>query len=556
MTSAPVRGDGDAERPNRALRLLIYLMHQDVQEFTDALKRDESTGALAYQSMLTLPLAGAPDVDGEFYYLEPTRRTPAWVGFVRPLVNDSLDSVESASNSALLLLRTSDRIFALTFGYGRSLLDLSKIEYQFGLRVALNRIDPSQLRSLDTKTFQDMVVSTSTQVSQATELPTFGVDISTDILRGVTGKPRDTTVTSQMSGADALVMNVKLLARELPGLCADLLDAFGEQHYKTDFGWIDQLSLVRRPQLIAQLNDQLVQELVSGQTAATHMAMPEVISWEDIDSFTIDGAPGQEYDDLDLNAYLADLGAARSRITLSRLESRRVGVRYGRTGDVDRLWSLHKCLVSEQRVDGLLHVLIEGRWFEVADSLVTEVDQFTAALPPATAALIPAKAGEHEAVYNERLAKSSPGHLLKLDAQIKRPGGAASGIELCDVLSDRGELIHVKRKSRSATLSHLFSQGSVSATTFLRDGTYRDQIRAHIEETLPANEQSRWLSLVPPSGSTVSQGRYTVTYAVVANSTKPGADWLPFFSKLNLMQHGRLLGGMGFGVALDRIPVQ
>ncbi|MCV7041346.1 TIGR04141 family sporadically distributed protein, partial [Mycolicibacterium moriokaense] len=57
---------------------------------------------------------------------------PAWVGFVQPLLTDQLSDIRSASTSALLLLRTSDRIFALTFGYGRSLLDLSKIEYQFG----------------------------------------------------------------------------------------------------------------------------------------------------------------------------------------------------------------------------------------------------------------------------------------------------------------------------------------------------------------------------------------------------------------------------------------
>jgi len=34
---------------------------------------------------------------------------------------------------------------------------------------------------------------------------------------------------------------------------------------------------------------------------------------------------------------------------------------------------------------------------------------------------------------------ASPQHLLKLDARIKRPGGASSGIEFCDVLSDQGD---------------------------------------------------------------------------------------------------------------------
>lgn len=46
-------------------------------------------------------------------------------------------------------------------------------------------------------------------------------------------------------------------------------------------------------------------------------------------------------------------------------------------------------------------------------------------------------------------------------------GWASSGIEFCDVLSDEGELIHVKKKSRSAALSHLFAEGAASASTFL-----------------------------------------------------------------------------------------
>jgi hypothetical protein len=30
-----------------------------------------------------------------------------------------------------------------------------------------------------------------------------------------------------------------------------------------------------------------------------------------------------------------------------------------------------------------------------------------------------------------------------------------------------------------------------------------------------------------------------VTYVFIANSARTGADWLPFFSKINLMQRGR-----------------
>lgn len=47
-----------------------------------------------------------------------------------------------------------------------------------------------------------------------------------------------------------------------------------------------------------------------------------------------------------------------------------------------------------------------------------------------------------------------------------------------------------------------------------------------------------------------------MTFVVIANSTKAGNDWLPFFSKLNLMQHGRQLQNLGFGVRLSRVQLK
>jgi len=531
----------------KARRLTFYLLREVVSDFEDALDQDKIS--------VPVDVASSTGVDGRFYYIKPRQSVPAWVGFVQPVLAEDLSGIRVASASALLLLRTSGRIFALTFGYGRSMLDLSRIEYQFGLRVALNRIDPRQIRSLDTKTFEDLVVSTNTQASKSAELPTFGVDVSRDILRAVTGEPRDQTISKRIAGADSLVMGVTATVSELPAICDDLLSAFMADDYKTDFGWIDQLALVRDSASVRALNDLLVEQLRTGTTGSTHMAMPETIDWEDIDGFKIGGTRSHVYDDLDLDDYLGRIGDERVSITLENLKARFVFIRFGRSGNFDKRWSLYQCLVTEQRLNDRLHVLIEGRWFAVSTTLVEEVDTFAAGLPDARIHLPPAHTGEVEADYNARLALSSPEHLLKLDARIKRPGGASSGIEFCDVLSDEGDLIHVKRKSRSATLSHLFAQGSVSASTFINDGVFRTEVRQLIEGEVPRESLGVWMQLVPSAEEAVDRSRYRVTFAVIANSTREGRDWLPFFSKLNLMQQGRQLTTMGFTIAVARIPI-
>ena len=531
----------------RSHRLTFYLLRSDVVDFDDAL----DPGA----SSVPVPIDPSTGIEGCFHYVEPQLSVPEWVGFVQPLLAVPIDGVQRSSTAALLLIKTSGRIFALTFGYGRSLIDLSKIEYQFGLRVALNLIDSRQIRSLDTKTFEDLVVSTSTQASKSAELPTFGIDVSRDILRAVTGEPRDAKLAKRLAGADSLVMTVKAEVSDIPAICDGLLAAFAAEDYKADFGWIDHLSFVLDKDTVEDLNDLLVRQLRAGNSGSSHLAMPEPIDWEDIDGFKVSGTRKHIYEDLDLDDYLARLDEDRASITLDNLKRRHVSVRFGRSGNFDKRWSLYQCIVSEQRLGDQLHVLIEGRWFAVSSTLVEEVDAFAETLDDSRVELPAARLGEAEADYNARVVESAPERFLKMDARIRKAGGASSGIEFCDIFSDGGDLIHVKRKSRSATLSHLFSQGSVSAATFVGDGVFRNGVRELIDEQVLEGSRNRWLDLVPSADGKVDKSRYRVTYVVIANSGRDGYDWLPFFSKLNLMQQGRRLGAMGFSLAVMRVPI-
>jgi len=525
-------------------RLTIYLL-RDVATPGDAIAADKSPKQAA--------LDPASGLAGEFFYAPRAAVQPSWVGFVQPVVASPLAGLTSASASGLLVLKVADEFFAFTFGYGRSFLNPAKIEHQFGLRVALNRIDASQIRSLDTKTFEDMVVTKNVQTSKSAELPNFGVDVSRDILRAVTGQPRDQSITKRLSGSDALVLSANVKPADLGTLCTDLLAAFHESTYKIDFEWIDQLSLVDDDATISALDALLQAQLTAGDTSQTHMAIPESIDWEDIDVFKIGGTLRTTYEDLDLDDYLGNLGSKKTEITIDRLKSRQVSVRFTRSTEFDARWNVYQCLITEQRHGGQLYVLIEGRWFAVSDSIVADVDAFANSLPRSPLHLVNSTKGEKEGDYNKRLVSTDPDELLLLDAHIKRPGGAASGIELCDVLASSGEFIHVKRKSRSSTLSHLFAQGAVSASTFNGDGVFRDEIRNLIATTVPIAKQPHWLGLVPANGSQVDKAKYSVSFVVIANSTKTGSDWLPFFSKLNLMQHGKQLRDLGFTVSITRV---
>jgi uncharacterized protein (TIGR04141 family) len=527
-------------------RLTIFLL-RDIADLGDALTDDMA------KTLEVSDLTQASGLTGRFYSKKSFSRKPGWATYLDPVVDGGVQGLQSSSASGLLLLQVDGRTFALTFGYGRSFLDQARIERRFGLKVALNLIDERQIRSLDTKKFDEMVVSTNTQTSRTTELPTFGVDILRDILRAVTGKAPESTGYKSLSGADALVLGVDKPITDLPAMLRDLHAHYTATKYQAAFGWVDHLSEVKDPALVNALDELLVTQLKASDTGATHMAMPENLDWADIEYFLIVPTRKKTYDELDLDDYLAQTATDAANLTVALLKSRKVSVKFLRNPDADSRWSVYQCLVSEQRLNGLLYALIEGRWFAIADSLVNQVDTAIAAIPSASVMLPAGFPGESEGDYNARAAAASA-DLALLDKKLIAPEGSTTRIEFCDLLSTDGSLVHVKRKSRSSTLSHLFAQGHVSAEALV-DGTLRDRVRAAIQKAAGTADATGWLDLVPPSSSPPDRDKVTVTYAVIANSKATGVEWLPFFSRLTLMQTVRDLNRLGFTkVALVRVP--
>lgn len=531
-------------------RLTVYLLDESVQDYETAVEQ-ASQGDL-------LELPSKSGIEGAVAFRAAAPRTPEWMSlFAGALSEDQIPELLTAGASGILLLRASGRIFALTFGYGRSMLNLQRIEFQFGLRVVLNGVDHRHLKSLDRKTFDDMVVATSTQVSRTAEVPAFGIDTSSDILKAVTGKPRDDKFGTTISGSDSLVLSVDASLTDLPKLCEQLLHLFESSEYRAEFGWVDHLSEVRDAALKSSLNEMVVSAIKRGETSSTHFAAPEVLNWNEIEAFRLGGSRTTEYEDLDLDRYLAALGSQAEELTVERLKERRVQVKYSRIDEWYPKWPIFNCLVSEQRVGDRLFALIEGRWFSIAASLVEEIDGFLTGVETAELQFPTQLVDEVEGAYNQRVAQQSAGGYLLLDARTLRARGARSGIEFCDLLSSGRNLVHVKRKTRSATLSHLFSQGFVSFSTFLQDQTYRESLRAYIEGSpLPEIEKERWLGIIPGPTDALNASDYTVSYVILANTSLTRHDWLPFFSKLNFMQHAKQLKMMGAKVTLDRVDVE
>src|SRR5207253_946437 len=105
------------------------------------------------------------------------------------------------------------------------------------------------------------------------------------------------------------------------------------------------------------------------------------------------------------------------------------------------------------------YVLSAGDWFRVEKTYAANIKKKLQKYV-AKDVLPEAMRDEEEGKYNARVAPLIGAALL--DRKILKAEEAKSGIESCDLFLKDGNFVHVKRKTRSSTLSHLFSQGLVA----------------------------------------------------------------------------------------------
>jgi uncharacterized protein (TIGR04141 family) len=315
---------------------------------------------------------------------------PRWSRYLEPSVPDGLAGLQSASASAALLIEAAGRLFAVTFGQGRHLLDPEAFEQDFGLRVVLNTVAPDQLKSVDARTIEETTLHTRRDVSRDSSFSAFGLDVSRDMLRAVTGTPKDDSLAHRLTGADALGIETRAQVDELPALAARLLSEYEGDAYKENFEFIDHLRPEKGPAKIRELNDELVLALRTGEITDAHLAAPEVLDWLALAGFRLSSTPdtGDLESDPRISAYRDSHDDVE--IDLAMLKSDRL-IAVKTDGPVLEEWSIYSSLVFQLEQDGYLYILSGGRWFRVDSDYKTKIYSQVEALkrldglPPADA---------------------------------------------------------------------------------------------------------------------------------------------------------------------------
>lgn len=518
----------------------MYLLRADVQEFAHALRDDPA-------SLTEYSLRDELGIDGVVYVRPLPNRSPEWLKFLEDCVGQTISGVGTRQGEALLLFRAAGRMVAVTFGLGRYLLAVDRCVPDFGLRVALNVVDPDQIRSVDGRAIEDIILLTRRQGSRGVAVEDLGLQASREMLRAITGIPVDPELGTRVSGTASLSVAKAVSARELVARTPRLIGLYDADDYQERFGYVDRIRPIDDADLTATLDALLISSLNTPGAGGAYLAEPEIIDFQNVAGYryTGEGRDAPLHSTLSLDDYLAVAGVPED---VDPLHRHRVSLIGGDTGSAVRSWFVYDTLVFEAVQGPRLYVLSEGAWFAVDTNYAREVDERIASIRVSGLALPDSLPNETEGEYNARVTVGR-NDWATLDADTVHFPGERGPVEVCDVMTAESQLVHVKRGLEAHDLSHLFLQGLNSAGLFRNSQDFRDKTRAK----LLAKDRPLVADVVPDRKP--DRDQFEVVYAIITPDPLRVPKKLPFFSRLSLDRCVEQLEALDFRVSVRGVAV-
>lgn len=485
------------------------------------------------------------------YVLDNDPKPPWWKGYFG--IKKTLNQV---TKGALIFLPIKGHCFALSFGHVAHYLDDSSYEYDFGLRVTLNSVDPQKLKSTDILEPGE-ARRKRTQVPVDSDLTYFDFDRDSTILKSLTGKVKEEykPFFKHATGASNLHISSPIVSSELISLCEKLLELYASEAYKITFPDIQNIAPVRDPEIVENLNAKLLKAF-QDKDDALNLTVPDLINYRDNVHAIFSGAGSSRiYDDVYMGRYyeyleendceIKSLGVEdfkRHKLCLSDEEGSPRGENY----------SIYKSMVFDAQLNEETETyhLCEGQWYKVEKDYVSELESF---LDPLWEDIqLPSYKHAREGAYNQGVANDDDSFIC-LDEKNISPLKQTQ-IEPCDlytVKDSSATFCHVKRSTLSSQLSHQFNQGT-NAIELLK---LEPQAMAKLKVLITEKKGTAGVPFISP----LDRQKFRVCFCIVTRKDKKGKSRnLPLFSRISLKRSMRSLRVMSvqgsFGFIKDESP--
>jgi uncharacterized protein (TIGR04141 family) len=535
----------------------LYLVKPDVEDFedifTEAAKEKIQTGDAV--------LSVSHDLGDEAtaYIFPSPPKPPSWLADINTVFAGT-PPLRNRSSCAVVIFKHVDRIFVTTFAHGWQYLDDTKIESDFGLKVAINSLDDSKVKRIDSSHLGEAIKGVSQSAFQR-DLQAFGVDEALDLVRRISGRIEDNEFANSISGATGLKITREMEFADLPETAEQALTrSLSTDYQNTGFYIIDKVRPILDKLVLAAL-DQKAVDIIKDGADNFELSMP---GWseDDVVYYGLFG-PGLKgrFPDLLMSNYRDALGSKLNDLDVDAIRKHGVVAEFNNDAAVKKRWSVKKALVGSVVENGGLYAISEGEWYRLDQQFKTDVDAGFETLkedwstPPLMIVKKVSEDGkktgfESELSYNERCAEEYDQILL--DQKILTvPATPYGKFEACDLLDIEGKrLIHVKKSSRqSSVLSHFFKQGSNSARILK---TIPEARAAMVNKVRDLTDAPTADALQAAMGDAMTG--WKVEFHIVDAPRNDGTFMIPFFSRITLRDESRTLKGMAYDVSLRFIP--
>ena len=478
-----------------------------------------------------------------FYYEESKKNKPPWL---KNFFNGKLDiNFFNQSSKGVCVVKSTieskEIYFAIPFGYGHTMIERDNCVDDFGLKTVLNLVDENSIRRVRKKTLSSDLKNTDEQLSKIGNISNFGIDIEQDLIEEITGKPKASSfVNNTVTGKLAFTVSAKVNIDKVKEFLKKCFEYYNKKDYRENFAFIDQVKEIKD---IKEWNEKLVAKLKDDSLpdVSVWMAIPEIIEWEDVAGFSYSNKKEELVDDITIEGLKKSLtDCQKNNLNFDFLKKKKVHCFRSSSDQEYKDWSYFKCLYCEITKDGKQILLTNGKWYEVKQDFVDEVNKSYTEILGKSLCRTFIECEEQESEYNEKLAESIDGILM--DKKNIKFAGHPNQVEFCDVYDTKYKaFIHIKKYRGSSVLSHLFSQGLVSGELFLSAPEFRKAVI----------EKEPLLSKYLVDSDPMARD-YKIIFGIIHKSSKEKFD-LPFFSKVNLRNVVRRLKTFGFDVYLIKI---
>jgi uncharacterized protein (TIGR04141 family) len=525
------------------MKLNVYLCKNDVQEFEPCLR--PRTRSRQYD---LLPTTKIENVDHRVYIVKGEAKKPKWLSVIENYVSqDDIKDVLNKTCSMVILFKVQtvdgQRIFAVCHGFGYHIIDKTKIEQNFGLITSLNCVDRKKIKSMDTRSLGVQTLQKKEASNLYTNLGEFAFEFESEILQTISGALIDSTVGTKMGGTDNLLLSTStpIPLESIPAKCITIYEKFKLDTYKENFAFVDYIKHEKDKSTIERL-DNLLADAINQNLNSLKISVvyPDQIDYEKSETFKFSGLRRprdfefSEVSDVTLRAVYNYIGDDIVDIEILKEKVKIIGLDSNGEQNTTQE-SLYTYLVFETELDGNKYILSNKKWYVIEGDYLQRVESElqSMAISISTPVLKEWNSSFGEGRYNEQY-QNDPEYLWLDKQNYSQKNFGRSKVEIADLYHEpTNKLFFVKKLNRSATLSHLFSQATVSADLFKESTEYKEYFLNSLKD--------KWSS----KAATFNEKRInelTFVYAIGIPTGKGEIlEAIPVFSKINLLRHLKLL---------------